>query len=404
MRLPDPLSLAYHVSFAEGGTFPPCIRFQTMRLSADFNETDGARMNGRSVKNYRYNVIETCVAVIAVIAVGFVLSKAASVAIPFLLAFLLSLFFFPVIKAGRKRHVPTSVMVLVVMLGIVAVLLPLGILLNVRLQGMMELLPGYYDKLVEIGKSLLVRANLPKDFWVTINWYNSVGKYLTGMTGFFLHWVANLLMVTVFLVFMLLESTHVEKRLRTAFKGDNGERVQRIGEKIVRQISRYLRTLALISLITGVCVWFFLRLIGVDFAMTWGVLAFFLNFIPTFGSIVASIPPVLVALVQFYPNWGPSVLTLVALLCIQFTIGNIVTPKVMGDTLDLSPVVILISLMFWGVIWGVSGALLSVPIAVMIKILCENVPKLHFLSTLMCSARNGCYSEEQGEEPNGEGK
>jgi predicted PurR-regulated permease PerM len=71
------------------------------------------------------------------------------------------------------------------------------------------------------------------------------------------------------------------------------------------------------------------------------------------------------------------------------------TPKIMGDALDLSPVVILISLMFWGGIWGISGALLSVPIAVMIKIICENVPQLHFVAMLMCSARKEHHSESQ---------
>jgi predicted PurR-regulated permease PerM len=91
--------------------------------------------------------------------------------------------------------------------------------------------------------------------------------------------------------------------------------------------------------------------------------------------------------VQYYPNWVPSLVTFLALVTIQFVIGNIMTPKIMGDTLDLSPVVILISLMFWGIIWGLSGALLSVPIAVMIKIICENVPEFHFVAMLMCSAR-----------------
>jgi predicted PurR-regulated permease PerM len=125
-------------------------------------------------------------------------------------------------------------------------------------------------------------------------------------------------------------------------------------------------------------------------------LAFVLNFIPTIGSIVASVPPILVAIVQHYPNPTPVVLTLLALLGIQFTIGNILTPKIMGDTLDLSPVVILISLMFWGIIWGVVGALLSVPIAVMIKIICENVEALDFVAVLMSAPKEShkAHTEE----------
>jgi predicted PurR-regulated permease PerM len=127
-------------------------------------------------------------------------------------------------------------------------------------------------------------------------------------------------------------------------------------------------------------------LIGVDFAVTWGALAFFLNFIPTVGSMIASIPPILVALVQFDTFW-PAVVTALALLTIQMVIGNGITPKVMGDQLNLSPVVVLISLVFWGWLWGIVGALLSTPIASAIKIVCENIDALKPISILMGSGK-----------------
>lgn len=330
-----------------------------------------------------------------VLSVGFVLSKAAQVAIPFMLAFLLALLLAPVIKAGERYRLPPFIMVIFVLVTLASTCLPLGILLNSKLQGMMQLLPGYYGKLVSIGQTLLVEFNVPKDFWQEINWYNTVGRYLSGMTGFMLHWLSSLVMVMIILVFMLLESPYMDNRLRMAFKGTTGVIVGEIGEKIVTQISKYLRTLAVISFATGTCVWIALTLLGIDFALTWGVLAFFLNFIPTIGSIVASIPPILIALVQYYPNWIPAALTLLSLLAIQMTIGNIMTPKIMGDALDLSPVVILVSLLFWGLIWGFSGALLSVPIAVMIKIICENIPRLHFVAMLMCSAKENPRAQEQ---------
>ncbi len=339
------------------------------------------------------SVMETCVAIMTIIGIGFVLSKAAAVAIPFMLSFLLSMLFFPLVKWGASKRIPTLVMVLAVMASLVAVLLPLGVFLNSRVQGLVEILPVYYMKLVDIGRTLLIQFDLPKDFWVTINWYNTIGRYVSGMTGVMIDWLGTMVMMLVFLVFMLLESPTAENRLHLAFRGKNGQKIAMIAGKIVTQISKYLRTLAVISFATGCCVWAALSLLGVDFALTGGVLAFFLNFIPTIGSIAASIPPLLVAIVQFYPNWVPAILTLLSLLTIQFTIGNIMTPKIMGDTLDLSPVVILISLMYWGLIWGFSGALLSVPIAVMIKIICENVPQLHFMAMMMCSAKEERYAQ-----------
>ena len=334
-----------------------------------------------------YSVIESGVVIITVIAIGFVLSKAAQVAIPFMLAFLLSLLLSPVMKLGIKYKLPPAIMVLGVLIGFIAVCFPLGIFLNARLQGTMEILPEYYNRLLYIGQSILVKTNMPKDFLATFNWHNTVGRHVSGMTGFFLHWFGDLLMITVFLIFMLLEYPHIENRLNMAYRGGNASKIKEIGNKIVYQISRYLQTLAIISFVTGTCVWLALRFLNIDFALTWGVLAFFLNFIPTIGSILASIPPILIALVQFYPNWVPSVIILFSLLTIQFIIGNIITPKIMGDALDLNPIVILISLLFWGLIWGFSGALLAVPITVVIKIICENIPQLHFINVLIGSAK-----------------
>ena len=346
------------------------------------------------IKRRQPTVLETCVFLLTILAFGLVLSKAAQVAIPFMLAFLFAMLFAPFIRWGLRYRIPALIMVFVVLACLLAVFIPLGFFLNSRMQGVIDVLPGYYGKLVDIGRSVLDEYNIPKEFWVQVNWYNTIGRYVSGMTGFMLNWLGSMAMVLVFLVFMLLEVPYVDNRILMAFEGEKGEKISRVAQKIVTQISKYLRTLAVISFATGLCVWGALSVLGIDFALTWGVLAFFLNFIPTIGSIAASIPPILFAIVQFYPDWVPAALTLLSLLCIQFTIGNIMTPKIMGDALDLSPVVILISLLFWGLIWRISGALLSVPIAVMIKIICENIPPLHFFAVMISSARDGHQIED----------
>lgn len=328
-----------------------------------------------------------CLAVIAVILVFFVLSHAASVGVPFMLAFLLAMLFFPLMKWGVGRRVPTMLMVIVVMLVLVAVIFPIWLLLSSRVQAMINGLPPYYMKLVEIGKDLLERFDIPRDILGNVDWTNTIGRYISNTAGSMINWLSSMVMVLVFLVFMLLESPTVDKRLRNAFNGSAGERIIKIAGSIVSQISKYLRTLAVISLATGICVAVALSIIKVDFAISWGILAFFLNFIPTLGSIVASVPPVLIAVVQFYPEGWPAIITALSLLSIQFLIGNILTPKIMGDTLDLSPVVILLSLLCWGLIWGIAGALLSVPILVMIKIICENIPSLNFIAKMICSSK-----------------
>jgi predicted PurR-regulated permease PerM len=157
---------------------------------------------------------------------------------------------------------------------------------------------------------------------------------------------------------------------------------------ISKQIGQYLVVKVAISGTTGVLVWIILSLLKVEFALTWGALAFFLNFIPSIGSIIASIPPVLLAVVQYYPSVWTPVLTAVALLLVQMTMGNIIEPKIMGDNLNLSPVVILLALIFFGWMWGIVGALLSVPIAAAIKIVCENIDALKPISILMGSGKS----------------
>ena len=155
-----------------------------------------------------------------------------------------------------------------------------------------------------------------------------------------------------------------------------------------RQVSRYLLLQFVISLATGVCVWLALWAIGVEFALTWGVLAFVLNFIPTIGSIIASIPPILIALVQYAPDsYWQAVVTAIALLAIQMTIGNVISPRVMGNHLNLSPVAVLVSLLFWSWLWGPAGALLSVPVTAAIKIVCDNIAPLAPIGVLLGSGR-----------------
>jgi predicted PurR-regulated permease PerM len=145
--------------------------------------------------------------------------------------------------------------------------------------------------------------------------------------------------------------------------------------------------MTLISMATGFLAWIALTVLGVELAAPWAVLTFVLNFIPTVGYIIATIPPVLMATFQFSPSYFRPIMVLLSLTAIQVSIGNVVTPKVVGDRLNLSPVLILLSLLFWGMIWGIPGAILSVPIASIIEIVCENVPSLHPIAVMMGSGR-----------------
>ena len=230
------------------------------------------------------------------------------------------------------------------------------------------------------------RWKLPFDPLEGINWGPKLGEYMALTTNSVLSFTLKLVMVMFYLVFLLLGKPYFSYKLKKAFPEDKAEKLSQVLGSISTQTGRYLFLQLLISMATGLCVWAALTVMKVDFAITWGAFAFFLNFIPIIGSMLASVPPILVALVQFDTVW-PAVVTAMMLLTIQMIIGNGIAPKVMGDRLNLSPVVVLISLVFWGWLWGIVGALLSIPIASAIKIVCENIEPLQPISTLMGSGK-----------------
>ncbi|MEA3285611.1 MAG: AI-2E family transporter [Synergistota bacterium] len=338
------------------------------------------------------NIIVACVFILTLVAVGMVLKAAQSVILPFVIAWLLLYVFGPIVRFMARKKIPiffTIVAVLALFLGVCA----LGaIFMNTRVVAFASAYPKYYDQLIALTKSFTSSDLLPPDFWDSINWGERIGKYLLSLSSSLVTFMSNLVLVIVFLVFMLLGSPYVEYKIKKAFSIDSGSRILSVLKAISTQIGSYLTLQTLISVSTGVCVWLALSCLRVDFAMTWGVLAFALNFIPTIGSIIASVPPILLALVQYYPNTFPAIGAAVSLLLIQMLIGNVITPKVMGDSLDVSPVVILISLFFWGWLWGVIGALLSVPIVAIIKIICENVDSLNTVGVMMGTGKQ--YKKE----------
>ncbi|PIE54350.1 MAG: AI-2E family transporter [Dethiosulfovibrio peptidovorans] len=334
------------------------------------------------------NIVVACVFILTLVAVGSVLKATQSVILPFVIAWLLSYIFSPVVRAMARRRIPMVISMALVLAVLLGVCFLVAVFMNTRIVAFASAYPKYYDQLIALTKSFTNSKYLPPDFWDSINWGESVGRYLLSLSGSLVSLLSKLVLVVVFLVFMLLGTPYVEFKIKKAFSIDSGARVLLILKAVSAQIGRYLTLQFLISMVTGLFVWLSLSYLKVDFAATWGVLAFALNFIPTIGSIMASVPPILLALVQYYPNTFPAVGAAVALLFIQMIIGNVVTPKIMGDTLDLSPVVILISLFFWGWLWGVVGALLSVPIAAIIKIICENVESLHVIGVMMGSGRS----------------
>lgn len=193
---------------------------------------------------------------------------------------------------------------------------------------------------------------------LTRNSVSTVGGLLASTTSAIVDLLSKSFLVFVLVMFLLIGSQGTQAPTGT-------------WATITTQVKGYLLSKVVISGVTGVLVGATLALLGIPLAMVFGLLAFLLNFIPNIGSVVATLLPLPVVLVS--PDVSPlaAVLAIAIPAAIQLTVGNVIEPKIMGDALDLHPVVILLSLIFWGMLWGIVGMLLATPITAVVKLLCE---------------------------------
>jgi predicted PurR-regulated permease PerM len=200
-------------------------------------------------------------------------------------------------------------------------------------------------------------------------------SYLQDLGGTVRSLVSRTGIIILYLIFLLLEQRTFAAKIRGLVRDPHRlEDIFGLMEKIRSDIRTYIGIKVLTSAATAVLSYVVLSLVGVDFASFWAVLIFFLNFIPTIGSIIATAFPSVLALVQF-DTFGPFLITASVLTGLQFCIGSLLEPRLMGNRLNLSPIVILLSLGLWGSIWGIPGMFLCVPITVIMVIIFSYFPE-----------------------------
>lgn len=193
--------------------------------------------------------------------------------------------------------------------------------------------------------------------------------------------LANSFLIFIMVIFLLLEVSTFPTKLQAAFK-DRGKTVGRF-KQLGASVNHYLVIKTWISLVTGVVAGVLCWAVGVDFALLWGLLAFLLNYVPNIGSIIAALPPVLLALVQL--GIGPAIAVLVGFVLINNILDNFVEPRFMGEGLGLSAFAVLLSLVFWGWVLGPVGMLLSIPLTMAVKIAMEEQPSTRWLALMLGS-------------------
>lgn len=234
-------------------------------------------------------------------------------------------------------------------------------------------------------------ANMINDTF-DINLRSLLGDYATDLDfAFILSTVVNSLtdilgnafLIALYVLFLLIEESIFSAKLKAIFpESDRFERVDGIVRKIENAVTDYIGLKTLVSLITGVLSYIVLLILGIDSPVFWAFLIFLLNFIPTIGSLIATLFPAIYALLQF-GELTPFVLVLSLVGLVQIIVGNILEPKIMGNALNISSLVAILSLSFWGWLWGITGMILSIPITVMIVIVFAQFPGTRPIAILL---------------------
>ncbi|GAB4335979.1 MAG: AI-2E family transporter [Desulfobulbaceae bacterium] len=321
----------------------------------------------------------TCMVVFP-IALVFILQTMSFILIPFLFALLFCYAIGLPMDYLQEHHVPAIIRILLTLLLIAAMFWGLEKIIQKNLVNLVEAWPQYEEKFWVYANLVLARFDIPEEqARATIEgFFSSIGKeglkpvtsMLQYLSGSFFSFMGNTFWVVLFVIFILSERDGLARKIVRGVGPQRAIDILDTMRRINRSVQQYLGLKTLISLLTGVLVAVALLLLQAPFPFLWGLLAFLLNFIPNIGSIVAGIPPILVTLFDS-GSLTRTLLVAVAFVVIQTVVGNFIEPKVLGKGLDLSPLVVLLSLLFWGWLWGIPGMLLSVPLTAAIKISLE---------------------------------
>ena len=344
--------------------------------------------------------------VIVIIVFGAVLKITAAVVLPFTVAVLLAMVISPIVKFMGRYHIPRTLSIFLVLIFLLGTLFFIGVLLYNSGRTIITLYPRYEARLTEIYVYVARFFELPYDehlsffdnIWGQIGVRSRVRVMTLSFSNAFFQFLSYAVMVAIFMVFLLYEVTYFKNKLDKAFEGTKADQIKKISADIMTQVTRYLSIKFIISVVNGVLVGVALKIVGLEFAAVWGVIQFVVNFIPNLGSIAVGVAATCFSVIQFWPDPAPIIITGLIMLVINLVLGSFLDPKIMGDNLGLSPLMVLISLLIWGYIWGFTGLIIAVPMMVIIKIICENIPMLEPVSVLLGSRKAAMAPKREQEE------
>jgi predicted PurR-regulated permease PerM len=331
---------------------------------------------------YKTTSVLITLAALVVIIAG--MKAAAAIVVPFIFSVFIAIICAPPLVWMTRRRVPAVLAVLIILFAILLIGVLLSLAIGTSIEQFTNALPGY-------------QANLQAQFNQFINWVSGLGieisktgikesfdpasaiefanKLLDGLGSLFTH--AFLIIFTV--LFILLEASSFPVKLKAVVTQSNFK-IDYV-DHFFKSVQRYVGLKTITSFATGVLVSIMMAILGVDFPVLWGLLAFLLNYIPNIGSIIAAVPAVLLALVQF---GVPTALgAALGYAVINVLIGSVIEPRIMGRGMGLSALIVFLSLIFWGWVFGPTGMILSVPLTMLAKLALESREETNWIAVLL---------------------
>lgn len=335
------------------------------------------------VMQYRNNPLIKFAAFVIIVA-G--MKAATVIVVPFLLAAFLSIICTPPLFWMQKKKIPSILGILILMLGVIFLQMLLVTLISSSIADFSRNLPFYQERLKTLTfetvqllsqYGVVLETDKIAEIFNPSRILKLVANTLNGLGGV----LTDTFFVFLTFIFILSEAAGFPNKLRAIFNDKNTDLEQY--SQITAGVNRYLGIKTLTSLGTGIAITIWLAVQGVDYPVMWGVFAFLLNYIPNIGSIIAAVPAVLLALIQLGPLAAG--IAVLGFLIVNTLVGNVIEPRVMGEGIGLSTLVVFLSLAFWGWVLGPVGMLLSVPLTMAVKIALSKRESTKWLSILLGS-------------------
>ncbi len=321
----------------------------------------------------------------------FALKELQSILLPLFIAVIVWFVFLPLYNFLIKKKIPSGLAIVIVIITIVLISNISSVFILTSVNTFTSEFPKYEIKFAKFYEELIAKFNLSptetdslsksldiKKLLTGGTLTATIGSIVTGITGI----MGNYILILFYLIFLLTESKSIQDRIKVAFSDERQQKINSTLTDIFKDVKNYMSGKTLMSFIQAVLIGLILWICEVDFFIIWAFMFFLSDFIPQIGSLIVTVLVAITMLLQFDSLVLP-IIVVVILILIQNIKGNILEPRIFGERLNLSPLLLLFSLLFWGYIWGIVGMILSVPIMSIIKIILMNIPETKPYAILM---------------------